>query len=113
MANKWNIPELDIRLERTAEDEPRYRWSVILLMQDASGTRKLGYRRSGHLSSSLATLAYDGPTAVHDEDRDVWTPMNSTDRPDVQRQIDTLVLRAAKQMIQNAQDHFEHTIPAS
>ena len=82
----------------------------MLIMPDADGTRPLGYRRSGYLSDDLVSLTYDNVTAVHDADRDVWTGMNHSDRPDVQKKIDRLVLSAGKKMVENGETAFHHEI---
>lgn len=113
MPNKWNIPKLHISIEPNGGDEPRYRWSVTLIMPDAVGGRCLGYRRSGGMRADLITLAYDAPVAVHDDDRDVWTAMNPTDRPDVQKKIDQLVRDAAAKMANGGQQQFEYKISDS
>jgi len=63
MTSKWNIPKLAIDIKHAGEAAPRYRWSVVLIMPDADGTRPLGYRRSGYLSDDLVSLTYDNVTA--------------------------------------------------
>jgi hypothetical protein len=111
MANQWGIPRLHVAIEKTLDIETvQYRWNVTLIAPDATGTRSLGYRRSGHLAGDLVGITFDGTTAVHDWDRDVWTPMNPTDRKDIQSQITNLVYRAATKMHDKGENSFECNI---
>lgn len=74
---------------------------------DHSGTRKLGYRASG-LFTAPGQFIFESQPQVHDENRDVWTTMNLTDRPDIREQMRSKVIYATKKMIANGEDTFEY-----
>jgi hypothetical protein len=91
-------------------DSPSGRqWQVTMKSADATGARELGYRAKGHLNGLNDVIFEYGP-AVHDEYRDVWTTMNTTDRPDLRNTICDLVLKAADKMQATGQAQFEHLI---
>jgi hypothetical protein len=113
MINSWNLPKLHVQIAKMEGGPVRYRWSVTLMAPDFMGTRSLGYRRAGLLENNLDSIIYDENTAVHDHERDVWTPMNANDRPDIQVRIAKLVRHAAKQMHASGEHAFEHTVPDS
>ena len=78
------------------------------MARDAKGIRDLGYCRSGTMLNDLTDLKYDYDTKVHDENRNIWTSMNPTERRDVQKKMTDLVMYAAKKMKDDGKDIFEH-----
>jgi len=110
MGKDFGIPQLHVIIQQTGNNncssEPA--WRVILLFPDSNGERKLGYRRSGTLRDN--TIFYDKVTEVHDADRDVWTQMNPSDRPDVQKRIDSIVRQAVQKWLESGNEHYERLI---
>jgi hypothetical protein len=107
-SNGYNGPKLHV-VVKSSEIPGKYRWWVTMMTQDATSARQLGYRASGRLDE-LDGVIFETGCEVHDEGRDVWTTMNATDRPDIRKQIRSLVQKANEKMKDSGEDSFERLI---
>jgi hypothetical protein len=108
------IPKLHIIIRPDApgaNGSIRYWWSVTMMASDATRTRSLGYRGTGIINEDLTGLEFERGPEVHDENLPRWTPMNSTDRPDIRKQIIRLATNAVGRLKKGGEDKFEHVIP--
>jgi hypothetical protein len=93
--NKWNIPDLEITVrEKVGDDsDALFEWKVKLMAPDEKAARMLGYCASGTANGD-GNITFSGSLQVHDENRDVWTPMNPGDRKDVRAEVEAVMQKA-------------------
>jgi hypothetical protein len=75
------------------------------LRLEAAGTRNLAYRASGFIAGEK--VVFESDPEVHDENRDVWTTMNRTDRPDIRKTICSKILLAQKKLEQSGEGRLD------
>ncbi|MFK4536183.1 hypothetical protein ABIA00_004366 [Bradyrhizobium ottawaense] len=111
MNKGYDGPTLHVCVTRVEESASasKYRWQVTMRAADATGGRKLGYRGAGNLDDRGKIKFESGPE-VHDENRPVWTTMNATDRSDIRRKMESLVLFAIEKINVSKQSKFEHLV---
>lgn len=109
LAKKYHGPKLHIIVKRAdTGGNLRYKWCITTVDSDSTGTRMLAYRASGFIAED--EVVFESEPQVHDENRDVWTTMNRTDRPDIRQMICQKVLSAQKKMDKSDEDRFERRL---
>jgi hypothetical protein len=89
--SKYDGPALSIVINKS--DSASFSWEIQMLMANHKKTTFLGYRASGVQNGLNATLGlFD--IDVHDENREVWTPMPKDQRPDIRSIFENLLTEA-------------------
>jgi hypothetical protein len=108
LAKKYDGPKLHIIVKRAdTGGTVQYKWRISMVDSDwrRTGTRMLAYRASGFVAGDK--VVFESEPEVHDENRDVWTTMNLTDRPDIRKTIRSKVLLAQKKIEESGEDGFD------